>query len=518
MLRGQKIIRGVYRDSVALMRISAELRELPGVLEASMIMATDANLELTREAGLLDQNFAAAPNDLLIVVQARDRISVDAALDQAEAALAETEALTLTASTTDIAPRSIEMALDGFPEANLALISCPGEYAGAEALKALRLGLDVMIFSDNVPVEEEMALKQLAKETGRLLMGPDCGTAIVNGIPLGFANVVARGDIGVIAASGTGLQQVTCLVDKLGCGISQAFGTGGRDLSAAVGGLTMLKGLKILAREENTRVITLISKPPAPRVAKKILSAAANCGKPVVVNFLGAKAKVPQQGNIFQVETLEQAAHMAVALSSGKETSNEALPRHCLEGAEIARIVANLSETQKFVRGLYSGGTFCYEALLLLEHDIGPVNSLSPQKRKQKLKDIWSSTGNTVLDLGDDLFTRGRPHPMMDHRLRHDRILQEARDGETAVILLDVVIGYGSHGNPADEVAVSIAAARETEKRGGVAPIFVTFVCGAKGDPQNLARQEEILRNAGAIVVESNAQAVRLASDILSRR
>ena len=375
-----------------------------------------------------------------------------------------------------------------------------------------------MIFSDNVPVEEEMALKQLAKETGRLLMGPDCGTAIVNGIPLGFANVVARGDIGVIAASGTGLQQVTCLVDKLGCGISQAFGTGGRDLSAAVGGLTMLKGLKILASEENTRVITLISKPPAPRVAKKILSAAANCGKPVVVNFLGAKAELPQQGNIFQVETLEQAAHMAVALSSGMETTNEALPRHCVEGPEIARIVANLSETQKFVRGLYSGGTFCYEALLLLEHDIGPVNSLSPQKSKQKLKDIWSSTGNTVLDLGDDLFTRGRPHPMIDHRLRHDRILQEARDGETAVILLDVVIGYGSHGNPADEVAVSIAAARETEKRGGVAPIFVTFVCGAKGDPQNLARQEEILRNAGAIVVESNAQAVRLASDILSRR
>ena len=209
---------------------------------------------------------------------------------------------------------------------------------------------------------------------------------------------------------------------------------------------------------------------------------------------------------------------MAVSLSSGMETTNEDLPRHCVEGPEIARIVANLSETQKFVRGLYSGGTFCYEALLLLEQDIGPVNSLSPQKRNQKLKDIWSSTGNTVLDLGDDLFTRGRPHPMIDHRLRHDRILQEARDGETAVILLDVVIGYGSHGNPADEVAVSIAAARETEKRGGVAPIFVTFVCGTKGDPQNLARQEEILRNAGAIVVESNAQAVRLASDILLRR
>jgi FdrA protein len=517
-LSEQKILPNVYRDSVALMRISAGLCELPGVLQASMIMATGANIELLCEAGLLGESIAAAPNDLLIAVQAQDQQAIDAALAQAEAALAGAEAATSAATAARIAPRSIEMALDQFPAADLALISCPGEYAGAEGRKALHLGLDVMIFSDNVPLAEEVALKRQARDAGRLVMGPDCGTAIIDGVPLGFANVVAPGDIGVIAASGTGLQQVTCLIDKFGRGISQAIGTGGRDLSAAVGGLTMLKGLEILAGDENTKVIALISKPPAAEVATRVMALAEDCGKPVVVNFLGGATDAPGRGNIFQAETLEQAAHISAALSNGDRSSAEALPRHHLGQAEVARLVAGLSKTQKFVRGLYSGGTFSYEALLLLERDIGPVNSPSPLRAEQKINDIWSSTGNTVLDLGDDLFTRGRPHPMIDHRLRHDRILQDARDRETAVILLDVVIGYGSHGDPASEVAASIAAARQSKKQNNAAPIFVVFVCGTRGDPQNLARQEEILREAGATVVESNAQAVRLAGDILSRR
>ena len=513
-----KILQGVYHDSVTLMRISATLRDLPGVLEASLIMATKANLALLKEANLLDEKIPPAPNDLLITVQAKDKKSVDSALSQAEAALTQSETKVAVDSTAETVPLSIEMAIDRFPEANLALISCPGEYAAAEAYKALRLGLDVMVFSDNVPLEEEITLKRLAWDTGRLLMGPDCGTAILDGVPLGFANVVARGDIGVVAASGTGMQQVTCLIDKLGFGISQAIGTGGRDLSAAVGGLTMIKGIERLARDDKTKVITLISKPPALSVARKILALAGECGKPVVVNFLGAKAEVTQWDNIFEVETLEQVAHVAVSISSGKEPSAETLPRHPLRDTEVDGLVVNLSGTQKFVRGLYSGGTFSYEALLLLENDIGPVNSPSPLKKEQKLTNIWSSKGNTVLDLGDDLFTRGRPHPMIDHRLRHDRILQEAGDQETAIILLDVVIGYGSHHDPAREVAVSINAARELAKNNNFAPIYIAFVCGTQNDPQNQLQQEEILRGAGVIVVENNTQAVRLASDIISRR
>jgi len=500
------------------MRLSAELQELPGVIEATMIMATGANLALLKEAKILDEKLSVTPNDLLIAVRAKNKKSVDFALSQAETALAQLKTKVEVARTEDNAPLSIEMALDGFPEANLALISCPGEYAGAEAYKALRLGLDVMIFSDNVPLEDEITLKRLARDTGRLLMGPDCGTAIVDGVPLGFANVVARGDIGVVAASGTGMQQVTCLIDKLGCGISQAIGTGGRDLSAAVGGLTMINGIERLAKDEKTKVIILISKPPALAVARKVLKLARACGKPVVINFLGAKSKVSQWDNIFEVKTLEQAAHVAVSISGANSSSVKNLPRHPLRESEVDNLVANLSETQEFVRGLYSGGTFSYEALLLLENDIGSVNSLSPLKKEQKLTNIWSSVGNTVLDLGDDRFTRGRPHPMIDHRLRHDRILQEARDQETAIILLDIVIGYGSHHNPAQEVVNSINTARESAKRDTSVPIYVAFVCGTQGDPQNQAQQEEILRRAGVIVVENNTQAVRLASDIILRR
>ncbi len=516
MPTGQRILSDIYRDSVALMRISAELADLPGVIQASAIMATEANIQLLLEAGLVKVVNAAAPSDLLIAIEGKDESSVAAALDQAETLLNRAPSQTAGGPDEIHAPRSMEMALDSFPDADLVLVSCPGEYAAAEAAKAVRLGLDVMIFSDNVSLEDELALKRLAAKTDSLVMGPDCGTAIINGVPLGFANAVAPGDIGIVAASGTGLQQVSCLVDNLGCGVSQAIGTGGRDLNAMIGGATMLQGLEILANDEQTAVIVLISKPPAADVAAGIQARAANCGKPVVINFLGSGSDILPGQNVFNSETLEQAAHMAVDLSNGIDPTVRMLQRHTLGASEIRDLISSLAPGQQFVRGLYSGGTFSYEAMLLLEKDIGAVNSPSPIMAGNKLNDIWTSTGNAVLDLGDDQFTRGRPHPMIDHRLRNDRIAKEAQDPETAVILLDVVIGYGSHPAPAEAMAASIVSAREAAEKIGCHPIFITFVCGTKDDPQNLARQEEVLRRAGAIVVASNAQAARLASDIVA--
>ena len=517
MATAKRILSGIYRDSIALMRISAALNDLPGIMQASAVMATEANLQLLLEAGLMEQAGNAAPNDVLIAVLGDDEDSTIMALDQAEQML--NCAPPQGSGGSDVSsptPRSIEMALDFVPNADLALISCPGEYAGAEATKAVRLGLDVMIFSDNVPMEKEVELKRLAAKTGRLVMGPDCGSAIINGIPLGFANVVSPGDIGIVAASGTGLQQVSCLIDNLGGGISQAIGTGGRDLNAIIGGAAMLQGLKILARDIDTAVIVLISKPPAEAVAAKIRAGAVLSGKPVIINFLGSHDDATQDGNVYSAETLEQAAYMATDLSNGIDPAKRTLRRHGLGATEIRELISSLREDQKYVRGLYSGGTFNYEAMLLLEKDIGSVNSPSPLKIENKLNNIWSSTGNTVLDLGDDQFTRGRPHPMIDHRLRNHRILQEAQDPETAVILLDVVIGHGSHDAPAVAMAASINSAREAAKETGRCPIFVTFVCGTKADPQNLIRQEDLLRQAGAIVVENNAQAVRLVGDIIS--
>src|SRR5580704_9603583 len=97
-----------------------------------------------------------------------------------------------------------------------------------------------MIFSDNVPIAEEASLKHEARERGLMVMGPDCGTAIIGGVPLAFANAVPRGDIGIIGASGTGIQEVSTLIARAGRGVRHAIGTGGRDMHAEVGGLTTL--------------------------------------------------------------------------------------------------------------------------------------------------------------------------------------------------------------------------------------------------------------------------------------
>jgi FdrA protein len=509
MATTHKLLSNLYRDSVSLMQLSATLAARPGVRHASAVMATEANLELLRAAGLALGEVAARPNDLLIAIEGEDDALADA-MAAAEAALTETRRRAEEGGGYRRAPpRSIEMALGDLPTASLALISTPGEYAAAEAWKALRLGLHVMLFSDNVALEDEIALKQYAREHDLLVMGPDCGTAIVGGIPLGFANVIRRGDIGAVAASGTGLQQVTCLTDRLGAGISEAIGTGGHDLHARVGGITMLQGLELLAADPATRVIVLISKPPDPQVAARVLETAARAGKAVVVNFLGADPARVQGANLHPARTLEDAARIAVRLVEG-----EAQERAAVEDGPAILEVAPLLPGQRYIRGLYSGGTFCYEALLLLTEAFGRVHSNTPLNPDSTLRDVWRSVGHTVIDLGDDQFTRGRPHPMIDQSLRNERILTEAVDPEVAVILLDVVLGYGAHPDPAAEIAPVIRKAQSLAAQDGRPVVFVGTVCGTAADPQGLARQEAALKEAGVLLADSNAQAVRLAARI----
>ena len=510
MARLSKIFPNTYRDSVALMQVSAKINELTGITQASLIMATATNLELLREAGLIETVPEAGNNDLLLALEGETDSALQEAAVMAESKLNETTSEIIAGEIRKEPPRSIEMALDASPDANLALISCPGEYATAEALKALNLGLDVMLFSDNIPEEDEIFLKKNAETGGLLMMGPDCGTAIVNGVPLGFANNVKKGSIGIVAASGTGLQQVSCLIDRWGGGISQAIGTGGRDLSTKVGGSTMIAGIDALAADSNTKVIVLISKPPSQDVACKVLERAAKTDKPVVVNFLGSTVEVPAGAEVTEAKTLEAAAHAAVRLT-GIDVQTPA--RHLVTTGELATLTNRLSGSQKYVRGLYSGGTFSYEAMILLTEMLGPIHSAAPLASEQKLDNPWQSRGHTVLDLGDDVFTRGRPHPMIDHRLRNERILQEAMDPETAVILLDIVLGFGSHENPAEDLAVAISEARRATTTNE--PIFIGFVCGTKNDPQNLEKQETMMSEVGVLLMESNAQAARLASDMI---
>jgi succinyl-CoA synthetase alpha subunit len=488
-----------YRDSVVLMRVAAELEQMPGVARAALMMATPANRELLAEAGLLDgEAVAAGPGDLVIAVTAADARVAGDALASAARLLDQAAPAPSCAAGVFTAPRTIAeaAALGG---ANLAMISTPGAYATAEALKALKRGLSVFLFSDNVPIEDEIELKRLAAGKRLLMMGPDCGTAIVDGIPLGFANAVRRGRVGLAGASGTGLQQVSCLVDRLGEGVSQVIGVGSRDLDERVGGLMMRAAIERLAADPATAVIVLVSKPPAAAVARDVLALARASGKPAVVSFVGAAPAPIEAAGAFPAATLADAARLAVALARGEPTAGPppAARDPLLAGARAGP--GRLAASQRYVRGLYSGGTLCHEAKLILAAGDAAPGGHTVNER-----------GHTVIDLGDDAFTVGRPHPMIDFRLRNEHIAAAAADPATAVILLDVVLGYGAHPDPAGALVPAIDDARG--RSGGRAVAFVASVCGTAGDPQNLARQEAALSAAGVILAPSNAEAARLAA------
>ncbi len=507
-----RVVRNCYRDSLSLMQLSARVAETPGVDAAAIVMATDGNRALLRDAGLLTGHPEAGAADVLVGIRGDDT----PILEQAFAALAEElhadSPESRAAGNPDSGlPRSLAMSLQDKP-ADLALISVPGDYAAAEALKALRLGLHVMLFSAGVTEADEVALKQYAGANGLLVMGPDCGTAIINGVPLGFANVVRRGDIGCVGASGTGLQEVTTLIHRLGAGVSQVVGAGGRDLSRAAGGLSTLQALDALAQDPTTRVIVVVSKPPDAEVAARVLKRAGRAGKPVVVNFLGRAPFTEPTPTIVSARTLEEAAGRAVALSRGVPFSPETAPA---DGDPPESRVADAGPPrapgQRFIRGLYSGGSLAAEAVLLMREAVGPVygNTSMPPS----LDDIRRSQGHTVVDLGDARLTRGRPHPMIDPRLRSERILREAADPEAAVILLDVVLGYGAHHDPAGALTPVVREARQVAERAGRRLLFVASVCGTPDDPQNALRQEHSLKNAGVLLGRSNAQAVRIAME-----
>ena len=497
----QRLLPNLYRDSVSLMQLSAALGKLPGVEQASAVMATPGNLEFLRQAGLVDGDIAPRPNDLLVAVRGKSTAQLEAALAAALSSLNNESVKDVQATTAEAPLRSLQMALARSPAANLALISVPGDYAAAEAMKALRLGLHVMLFSDNVALADEVALKRYAAGQGLLVMGPDCGTAIIDGVPLGFANAVRRGAVGVVGASGTGTQQVTSLVHRRGGGISHAIGTGGHDLGKDVGGITMLQGLRLLARDPDTKAIVLISKPPSPAIARDVIAAARSAGKPVVINFIGSTDD-PSGGNLHVSRTLDEAASAAVALSKGRKPGRTA-------SAAIKLPKFKFKKGQRYIRGLFSGGTFCYEASALL----GDVWSNAPVDPKRTIENPWKSREHTLIDLGDDVFTRGRPHPMIDLRLRNERMLEEAADPQVALILLDVVLGYGSHPDPASELVPVLMKIKKKNH----SPAIVASVCGTDEDPQGLDRQETALREAGVLLTESNASAARLAGAIAAK-
>ncbi len=511
-----RVLAGTYHDSVKLMRIAAEASGAPGVRLAIAVLGSPMNREQLAGAGLLaGEAKGAGPNDLVLAVEAADEETAAGALAGMEEALRAAPATSGGGGPGDLPAPTLEAALGGDPGINLALLSIPGEHVRREAERALRKGLHCLIFSDNVPLADEVALKEMARARGLLLMGPDCGTAHIGGVGLGFCNVMRAGPIGLAGASGTGLQEAMAAIDAAGGGIRCALGTGGRDISDAVGGMAMVDAIKTLAADGGTEALLVLGKPPGPRAMEAVLGALARSGKPAVVHFVGAPVEalersLPEGGGITAAATLAEAGVRAACLAEGREPP----PPPDAPGDLLAAVSAwgrRRGPGRGFLRGLYTGGTLCAEAQALLGPEFGPIRSNAPLEKKNALADPEVSEGHTAVDLGEDFFTRGRPHPMIDPAPRGARILQEAKDPEAAVVLLDVVLGLGVHPDPAGEAARAVREALAARPD----LLFVAAVTGTGGDPQGLEGQRGALREAGALVAPTHAQACLLAGAAL---
>src|SRR5712692_5005718 len=467
MQLGWTIRRSAYFDSIALMRLSEQAREMPGVLDVAVVMGTPANRAMLVESGLWPAEAPdTATDDLLIAVRAKTDEAVRLALGRVEQLLAAPRD-SGPAARDDVAPRTILSAARRAGSPNLALISVPGPYAAMEAHQALSAGLHVFLFSDGVALADEVALKRRARDRGLLVMGPECGTAIVNGVGLGFANRVRRGAIGVVGASGTGIQELTSLIHRLGAGISHAIGTGGRDLDAAVGGITTLQGLEWLATDDDTQVIVIVSKPSSRAVADVVLAAAVKARKPAVACLLGDDGAIPNGVEV--VTTLEEAALTAVRLAGGNVRNFERPHSARRAGAGGA------------ILGCYSGGTLCAEAQRLVGDGF-----------------------HRFVDFGAEEYTRGRPHPIIDPSRRNAAILEAAGDPGVSVLLLDVILGDCGHPDPAGALAPVLTEARDRARRSGRELFMVAHVVGTEQDPQGLGAQENALSKLGVTVCASN--------------
>lgn len=513
-----EVRKNTYYDSVTLMIISKEVKTVDGVNEALVGMGTDLNQELAVHLGLNAPGFEeVTANDFFVAADCDN----DEAFTAAVAKVDELLSKKASKGKSDYFPPTLEGALKINPDLNMAIISVPGRHAAEVAQNCLDHDINVMLFSDNVTIEEEKALKENAAAKELLMMGPDCGTAIINHVPLAFANVVRSGNIGMVCASGTGAQEVSCIIDQLGGGISQLLGTGGRDLRREIGGIMMKLCLDALINDPETHVIAMVSKPPAPEIAAQILDQAAAGGKPVVVCFIGGDPAEIEKRGLVAACSLEDCAHKAVALSRGETPETfDGFAMGEKQAQQMAEAeAAKMAPSQKYIRGLYTGGTLCDEAMKLLIGQLKHIQSNIPLSPEDNLENARTakSVQHTFLDFGDDAFTVGRPHPMIDPSLRAERVAQEAEDPETAVILVDCVIGYGSHEDPAKDLADAIRAAKAEASKNGRHLAVVASVCGTEGDPQSRSATQMKLADAGAIVLPTNAQATRFAQLVLSR-
>jgi FdrA protein len=513
MATGFAVRKNEYYDSVFLMGISKKVSDILGVKQNVVLMGTEANKAVFSDLGFADSLIdSAQATDLIVGVIAESQQIADAAVAKLDEFMMGGEPITQSKN-----PHSLKEGFRLRPNANLVAISIPGEYAAREAASALENGLNVFLFSDHVSVEEELNLKQVAASKSLIVMGPGCGTSIINGIGLGFANVVRKGSIGVIAGAGTGLQEFTCLMHNAGFGISQAIGTGGRDLSNHVGGITTLTALDVLEEDPQTEVITLISKPPGEETLDALNERLRTLTKPVIGCFFGVQQS--HSGTDFAyrpAHTIDEAAGYAINLLTGTDLPVQASNPISFDTVSAERSTWN--PTQKYLRGLFAGGTFSYQAQQILQDENIEVYSNAPLDPRLRLADSNRSLKHSLVDMGEDEFTAGKPHPMIDGTQRRQRILAESQDQEVAILLLDIILGYNASMDPAGELVDAIREAKHNAKKRGGKLTVVISVCGTDQDPQELNGQLSILQDNGVFVFRSSAQAVQFCATLLKGR
>jgi FdrA protein len=508
-----------HRDSLQLLRLSEEAKKIAGIKDAAVVMGTTTNKEILRKLGLLvDDALAASESDMILAVMADSESIVQDGLRQIE------EILLKPPSEKGQTFYSVEAALRAVPDANLAVVSIPGEHAKQIVMTLLEKGVNIHLFSDHVPLEDELELKRYAKKQGLFVMGPGAGTSIIGGKAVAFANVVRRGNIGIAAAAGTGLQELSVLLSEAGVGVSEGLGTGGGDVKTEIGGIMTLQSIDALEQDSETHAIVVVSKPPDPDVRRAILNhISAKTKKHYVTCFMGSETyEIPSsvRERVRGARTLHAAALEAIQLSQPNRRESTPI-QFAISSTELIslanKIGKGLGEKQKYIRGLYTGGTLAYESLLILEHIIDGVYSNAPLSPKMKLADPFLSVKDTIVDLGEEEFTVGRVHPMIDPTIRKMRLIEEAKDPEVAVVIMDFMLGYGSNADPAGAMSSVISDAKTIALKGGRELPILAHVCGTEQDPQPLSDQIAKLRKLGVEIFPTNAL-MALASVLISRK
>jgi FdrA protein len=508
-----KVFPGTYLDSVLQMGGTRALSQVEGVDWAAAAMATPANIDTLVGEGFDRSDLdGASADDLFVAVRAADDEAADAAIAAGEAVLfASRGDAASTGAAAGAGGERAARTLEEATGANVAIISVPGDYAAMEAHKALSAGLHVLLFSDNVSVEDEVELKDRATELGRLVMGPGAGTAMLGGTGLGFANAVRPAEpecgprVAVVAAAGTGAQEAMSLLDRWGATVTHVIGVGGRDLSDAVDGRMAKLAVAALRDDPGTDAILLVSKPPSPRVAQAVIDVASAGATPLVAALVGIEDGAGY--GVAVLPTLEEGV-MAALAAVGREAPDVTAGLN----AAVAQAAAGLGADRTLIRGLFSGGTLCYESLVILTRLLGPVWSNTPLNHAYEVPAPDSS--HVCLDLGEEEYTKGRPHPMIDPGARIDWIRQEGSRADVAVVLIDVVLGHGSHPDPAGE----LAPVCEEIRAGGAGPAVVAYVLGTDADPQGFAGQVARMEAAGCVVTATAARASLAAAAIALRR